>query len=362
MQYHELRFEENLPVFPPKSDVLAYIQEYAKPLTSAIRYNAEVRRVEKMHGNGPWTIEYVDYTQNYPQGTTYAEEFDAVVVSTGHYDLPFIPDVKGIAEWSQKYPGSVQHAKYFDDPQDFSGKTVVVVGNAASGVDISLQAANFAKKVYRSVAGPPLMPYGDDPRVQDVPVIAEYRPTTHEILLTDGQVLADVDVVVYCTGYLYTLPFLRTYMDAENPDCVLKPSGQRLHRVYKHMFYIPDPSLSFVGAPKQIIPFPMAETQGAVIARVYSKRLMLPDESEMRADEKLQEKKAGPREVDFHLFQFPGDFAYYRELESWIDEAGNTNANEFLPERWTDERYEQRAESYALKTALVKAKQAQGFI
>ncbi|VVT57654.1 uncharacterized protein SAPINGB_P005803 [Magnusiomyces paraingens] len=372
MRYHKHDFKTGLEAFPKKEDVLEYVQNYAKPIEKFIRFNSDVQSVSKSQNTGKWTIEYTDYTQGYPKGTQYKEDFDAVVVSNGHYDLPFLPKVKGMSEWVKKYPGSIQHAKYFNDPKEFAGKNIVIVGNASSGVDISLQVAEYAKNVYRSIVSKSYMPYASNPRILDVPTISEYKPETKEIVLNESQdkdtypreypkVLTDVDVVLYCTGYLYTYPFLKTYMEPGNPDSVLQSTGERLHRVYENIFYIPDPSLSFVGVPKQIIPFPLAELESAVIARVYSGRLALPSVEEMLEKEKETEEKVDGNSARFHSYSFPHDVEHYRKLEQWVREE--TKDSKVLPhdkgffaEPWGQERYDQRGSSFELKASFIKEK------
>lgn len=367
MRYNGYHFDKKLPMFPLHGDVLNYVQSYAKPIEQYIRYNSEVQSVKK-NDDGAWQVDYTDYTQNFPAGKSYTKEFDAVVVSTGHYDLPFLPKVKGIEQWNKKFPNSIQHSKYFDDPEDYKDKTVLVVGNSASGFDISMQVALYAKKVYRSIVSESKMPFVADPRVTDVPVIKEYDADNKTIILDKNQEgfdlksdkLKGVDTVIYCTGYLYNFPFLKSYTDPSNPDAVLLPSGQRVNRLYRQIFYIPDPSLTFVCMSKFIIPFPLAETQGAAIARYYSGRLQLPSESEMRADE-IEREKAKGSGSEYHNLPFPEDVEYYRSLQDWIKretkDSDTLKQDEgFQPEEWTDERFEDRKNAFELKINEVKKK------
>lgn len=371
MRFNKLDFGAQLAPFPTKSDVLQYVQSYAKPIESLIRYNADVESLTKTSA-GVWDLTYRDYTENFPEGTSHSEQFDAVVVANGHYELPYVPDVEGMADWAQKFPGSIQHAKYFNEASVFAGKTVLVIGNASSGVDISLQAADYAKKVYRSIASKSRMTYASDPRISDVPVIEKYDADKHEIVLKDvvdtevhpadaPKVLRDVDVVIYCTGYLYTLPFLKSYMDPSDPDAILHASGARLYRTYKHIFYIPDPTLSFIGIPKLIIPFPLAELQGAVVARVLSGRIELPPRAAMLADEARHEESRAHRDANFHDYVFPDDVAYYRELDDWVRKGTSSDpaaATGFFGESWGEDRFVVRRDAFARKGEHVKAKLA----
>ena len=52
----------------------------------------------------------------------WTEEFDALVVASGHYSVPYVPDIKGLKEFAEAYPGSVQHTKAFRHPEHYKGK------------------------------------------------------------------------------------------------------------------------------------------------------------------------------------------------------------------------------------------------
>lgn len=369
MRYNNFDFDKNLPLFPPREAVLSYVQEYTKPIEDYIRYNSEVQSVYKQE-SGKWAIEYRDYTEQFPKGSTYKEEFDAIILATGHYSLPFIPNVPGIKEWSEKYPGHIQHSKYYNDPvETFEGKTVLIVGNSASGLDISMQAANHAKKVYRSIIAASEMPYAHDPRIQDIPAIEKFDADSKTIILREPKedagfdiantpkTLKDIDIVIYCTGYLYNFPFMKTYMDESDPNSILSPSGKRINRVYKQIFYIPDPSVSFINMTRLTVPFPLSEIQSAVIARVYSGRLKLPSTEEMLASERAQEIAKNNLESEFHNLPFPEDTEYYKELENWIKTGVETNPESgFFPEPWDDEKVKLRKISFDLKKKALEEK------
>ena len=42
------------------------------------------------------------------------------------------------------------HSTYYRKPEDFAGKTVVVLGASFSGMDIAIEISRYAKKVYLS--------------------------------------------------------------------------------------------------------------------------------------------------------------------------------------------------------------------
>lgn len=50
------------------------------------------------------------------------ERFDAVVVASGHFNVPWIPPVEGLDEFERRWPGSVLHSKMFRGRDDYRDK------------------------------------------------------------------------------------------------------------------------------------------------------------------------------------------------------------------------------------------------
>ena len=73
--------------------------------------------------------------------------------------------------------------------------------------------------------------------------------------------------------------------------------------------------------PQKVIPFPIAEAQAAVVARLYSGRLELPSQEAMKEWERetLKRKAGVPRR--FHVLPFPEDGQYINRLLDWAAEA-----------------------------------------
>ena len=50
------------------------------------------------------------------------ERYDAVVVASGHFNVPFVPAVEGLDEFERARPGSVLHSKLYRGRDDFRDK------------------------------------------------------------------------------------------------------------------------------------------------------------------------------------------------------------------------------------------------
>lgn len=52
----------------------------------------------------------------------WTEEFDALVVASGHYSIPWFPEIPGLLEYDRKFPGRVVHSKHFRGAGKYEGK------------------------------------------------------------------------------------------------------------------------------------------------------------------------------------------------------------------------------------------------
>ena len=53
------------------------------------------------------------------------QDFDAVVIASGHYHACRIPDIPGLAAWKKRWPGRVQHSKSYRHPQSFKDQVSI---------------------------------------------------------------------------------------------------------------------------------------------------------------------------------------------------------------------------------------------
>lgn len=311
MGFKDLDWPSDSQLFPKHQTVLRYIEDYGKDVQDTIRYSTQVTDVVPTtdESASSWSITARDVRTD----TTTTETYDAVIVANGHFITPYIPDIPHIADWNKAYPGFISHSKYYRRPEEFAGKKVIVVGNSASGADISNQIAEHcelpllwsSKSTNLFVSATPT-----DPRRRELPPIKAFKPATRGVEFEDGTVETNIDAIVFATGYFYSLPFLKDVYPKLITD------GSHVNHTYKHLFYAPKPTLSFLALPQRVIPFPIAEAQASVLSRIYSGRLTLPQLSEMEKWEDAQKTEAGDGRA-FHLLNFPKDGKYLNELSKW---------------------------------------------
>jgi len=196
-------------------------------------------------------------------------EFDSVMICNGHFAVPNIPHIPGI----ENFKGIQTHSHNYRDPENFRDKTVVVLGAAASGMDIAIEISLTAKQIYLSHNLPR--------HTCTLPSNVTQRPgikMCHEngfTLLDDTFV--EADVLLYCTGYLFSFPFL-------TEKCRVKIEGQRIRPLYKHLIHMEYPELCFVGLPFKVLPFPMFHFQIQYFLSTLNGTASLPSREKMEEE------------------------------------------------------------------------------
>lgn len=353
MGFKDLDWPQDSQLFPKHQTVLQYIEDYGKDVQDLVRYSTQITNVIPTSNDldTSWSVTSSDLQNS---GST-TETYDAVIVANGHFITPYIPDIRNIAEWNNAYPGLISHSKYYRRPEEFAGKKVIVVGNSASGADISNQIAEHcalpllwsSKSTNVFVSATPT-----DPRRRELPPIANFNPETRGVEFEDGTIETNIDAIVFATGYFYSLPFLSDV----SPQLIT--DGSHVNHTYKHLFYAPKPTLSFLALPQRVIPFPVAEAQASVLARVYAGRLFLPPLAEMQEwEEDAKVEKSDGRA--FHLLHFPKDGQYINELSKWalsasIKEGLDNEGKGMTPPVWGEWEFWCRENFPAIRQAFGK--------
>lgn len=285
--------------YPLHGEVLRYLKAYAArfDVLDNVRFSRVVESVTPSFEEGGETLR--DWTvcvarapaaagaRSSPALERETKTFDAVVVCNGHYSAPRLPTYQG----QDSFAGRQMHSHNYRRPETFVGQTLVVVGAAFSGSDISQELLDHgARAVYLSgrnwedLAARSIDPAVDSEGARQVVRVADVKrlvPGTKSVEFVDGKVIDDVDVVMYATGYLYQFPFL----DGSPVEC--RVDDNRVEHLYKHVF-LPysnmAPSLSFIGIPWKVVPFPLFQLQARWIGKCLSGVVQLPSEDEMLQD------------------------------------------------------------------------------
>lgn len=147
---------------------------------------------------------------------------------------------------------------------------------------------------------------------------------------------------------MFSLPFLKDlHNDELTPeeanDNILVTDGRQIHNLHKDIFYIPDPSLIFIGIPFYTATFSLFDFQAIVAATVLSGRAKLPSQEEMKSEYEARVAAKGYGR-HFHSLR-EREEKYVNELLAWINQditaAGDTPIRGHT-EEWQVAKAEQR--------------------
>jgi len=262
--YPDFPMPDDYPDYPHHSLVLAYFRRYADHfgLREHVAFGTEVEACEPVDAHDHWDVTVRDRS-----GARTRTRFAGVVVANGHNWNPKRPEYLGL----DTFAGEVIHSADYKGPEILRGRRVLVVGAGNTGCDLAVEAAQNAESTVHStrrgyyynpkyVNGRPSDQVADTLLLLRLPlpvrralfgltqklVVGDYsslglrRPDhrffeTHPIVnsllvyyvgqgdilpkpdverfdatgavFTDGT-RSDVDLVVFCTGYLVRFDFL----------------------------------------------------------------------------------------------------------------------------------------------------------
>ncbi|VVT53855.1 uncharacterized protein SAPINGB_P003784 [Magnusiomyces paraingens] len=277
------------------SKVKKYLEEYSKPARELGLYvfNTSVEEVQLISINPPkYRLTLRQSTSSHQQKTDYwwSEDFDAIVVASGQFNVPLLPEIPGLPQYWAKHPERCIHSKYFKNNLMYKDSVTVVVGCGVSGNDITLRVAKTARKIYQSKRNPS--------RWEKIPgykypegVI--FKPEIAEIL-SDGRALFQdgtstecaPDYFIFATGYQHDYKFLR-----KNFPGILT-EDDKLADVFLGTFSMRYPNMAFIAGERMgsWAAFRAYEYQACAIDGVFSRRTRLPNyDYMMRKNKELED-------------------------------------------------------------------------
>jgi thioredoxin reductase len=299
--YPDFPMPDAAPDYLHHTDVQAYLERYTHHfgLDEVIEFGTSVADARPVPGtqvgttpDAPWWDVTVER-----DGRRESRRYAGVVVANGHNWFPKLPAYPG----QDVFAGEVVHAAAYKDPGMLRGRRVLVVGAGNTGCDIAVEAAQHAEHAYHStrrgywysqkyVFGRPadqvsdvffglnlparviqwafektvrltigdfrrhglkepdhrmlethpivnsnLVYYVGHGRITPVDDVARFDGG--DVVFSDGR-RAEVDLVIFATGYLIRFPFL--------DHALLNWSRGRPH-LYRHVFPPDHPNLAVIG-------------------------------------------------------------------------------------------------------------------
>jgi cation diffusion facilitator CzcD-associated flavoprotein CzcO len=359
MEYRAFPMPVDYPDYPSHFEIAAYFDDYVDHfgLRDRISFQTEVVEAVPVEGGG-WEVTVEDR-----EGARETRHYSDLMVCNGHHwdarwPEPAFPGADG-------FTGVQMHAHDYRTPEIFEGKRVLVLGIGNSATDISVESSRVSDRTFlamrrgawilpKYVGGRPtdlattgiisraplavqsagmklmlrlavgkLSDYGlpepDHEPLHAHPTVSnelvgklghgdiKVKPNIERfegdsVVFTDGS-REQVDVVVYCTGYRITFPFL--------DDSIVNTEGNRIE-LYRRVVSISHPGLYFIGLLQPLgAIMPLAEAQSAWVAELVSGEGELPGPSEMARDIAAEQAAMDRRYVNSKRHTIQVDFDRY---------------------------------------------------
>ncbi|KAM3505174.1 hypothetical protein MY10362_003118 [Beauveria mimosiformis] len=197
--------------------------------------------------------------------------------------------------------GSQWHIRWNSLGERENVSNVLLIGGGVSSTDISKDISSSARAIYQSTRNglsdmsASVLPKNAT-RVSEVVAIgieSQLESMTDglpfSVDLKSGSTISGIDKIIICTGYQFTFPFLPQFNDdrvepAAAGDGVLITDGGQVHNLHRDIFYMADPTLTFVGIPLFTTIFTLFEFQAMAVAAFYLGIVQLPPQAAMRRE------------------------------------------------------------------------------
>ena len=293
-------FNKPIPSFPPREVLKDYIIGRAEKseLKKNVKFNTTVTSVTS--DGDAFNVSYKDKVED----KISSKKFDNVVVATGHFSVPYIPEYKGMSS----FPGRIMHSHDFRDAEEFRNKNVVVLGSSYSAEDVALQCHKYgAKSVTIGYRNNPMgfhWPEG----MKEVHYMD--RIEGNKAIFKDGTI-QEMDALILCTGYLHHFPFLSEELKLKTHNRLYPP------KLYKGVAWLDNPNLFYLGMQDQFHTFNMFDAQAWYVRDIIMNKISLPSNDEMEKDIKNWVSKEEALEDAHQMIDFQTDYCV--DLCSSID-------------------------------------------
>lgn len=295
-------FGKSIASYPPRAVLFDYIKGRVEKagIRDWVRFNSNVRDVRYNEDSADFSVT----TRDSVTDTETVENFDHVIVATGHFSTPNVPYYEGF----ESFNGRVLHAHDFRDAREFSGKDILILGTSYSAEDIGSQCWKYGCNSVTVAHRTAPMGYDWPENWQEVPALKNVEgKTAHFIDGTSKQ----IDAIILCTGYKHHFPFL--------PDDLRLKTANRLATadLYKGVVWTKNPNLFYLGMQDQWYTFNMFDAQAWYVRDIIMGKISLPDQATMNQDPLDREAEEDKIEDDYGAIRYQGD--YVKELISETD-------------------------------------------
>ncbi|CAF1057644.1 unnamed protein product [Adineta ricciae] len=281
LEYVDYTFEQHFgkPIasYPPRAVLYDYIVGRAKAgdIRKFIRFRTAVRHVDFDDETKQFSVTVEDLRTH---KTTSNLTFDHVIVATGHYTIPNMPEFEGI----DRFPGRVLHSHDYRGADEFVGKNLLIIGGSYSAEDIAVQC-------YKYGAGSITISYRLFPMgfkwpdsIREVPLVQRIEGRT--IHFRDGTSVDNIDCIILCTGYRHNHSYMADKLRFRCSSNLYIPFD-----LYKGIFWVAEPRLAYLGMQNQLYTLNMFDIQAVLVRDVFLGCVTLPDDTRDKRHQNIRQ-------------------------------------------------------------------------
>jgi trimethylamine monooxygenase len=297
LEFADYSFDEHFgkPIasYPPREVLWDYIKGRVEKagVRDYIRFNTPVRNVVFDEATKTFSLTAHDHNTD----VTYTETFDYVIMASGHFSTPRVPEFEGFANFG----GRILHAHDFRDALEFKDKDILLVGSSYSAEDIGSQCYKYGAKSLVSCYRTAPMGYKWPSNWEEKPLLL--KVDTDTAYFADGT-SKKIDAIILCTGYLHHFPFLEESLRLKT-DNRLWAMG-----LYKGVVWEDNPQLFYLGMQDQWYTFNMFDAQAWYVRDVIMGKIALPDREAMEQNSLEWQAKESVLETAVEMFTYQGDY------------------------------------------------------
>lgn len=299
LEFADYTFEEHFgkPIasYPPREVLFDYIKGRVEKagVRDWIEFNTNVRDVR--YEGGKFTV----LIRNGETDTEKTELFDHVIVASGHFSVPNVPEYPGFDQFN----GRILHAHDFRDAREFEGQRLLIMGTSYSAEDVGSQCWKYGCKSIIQSCRSGVTGYKWPDNWTEVAGLERMDGKTAHF--TDGS-SHEVDAIILCTGYKHHFPFLPDDLRLKTANILAADD------LYKGVVWNANPDLFYLGMQDQWYTFNMFDAQAWYVRDIIMDRISVPDLKAREADVAKRKAEEGALADDYACIDYQG--AYTQEL------------------------------------------------
>ncbi len=301
--YFDDHFGKAIASYPPRAVLFDYIKGRVEKadVRQWCRFNSPVRHVTYDDAAERFHLTIKDHAKD----REYTEEFDHVIVASGHFSTPNVPQFKGF----ESFNGRILHSHDFRDAMEFKDKNVLIIGTSYSAEDIGSQCWKYGSKTITVSHRTAPMGYDWPDNWKEVPLLEKVENNTASFI--DGTT-AEVDAIILCTGYLHHFPFIEEGLKLRTANRLASAD------LYKGVAWVNNPKLFYLGMQDQWYTFNMFDAQAWWVRDAIMGKIEIPADKQTLLDDVAARIAAEDAlEDDYACIRYQG--AYTGELIDQTD-------------------------------------------